>query len=168
MSLEEYFKESHYWYNGWERPCCSVLGHSFIRRLCDRWHRRSLYNDLPFSGEAHGTGGLSVIRLLKILESTDLSNFDVCLIQIGENDVKMDGEIDGRGMPTLNNHELMYALRDVVREFRRQGFQRVVFGSLFLRHNSGYNRRCKRFNKMVRNTTPTCFGITVHNSSTTT
>ena len=138
MSLKEYFKESHCWYNGWDRPYCGVIGHSFIRRLCNRWNRRSLYNDLPFSGEAHGTGGLSVISLLKILGKVDLSKFDICFVQIGENDVKMDGD-DERGVPTLNNRELM---------------QRVVFGSLFLRHNSGYNKRCKRFNKMVPNIHP--------------
>ena len=46
----------------------------------------SLCNSLPFSGEAHGTGGLSVISLLQILEQCDLSDFDICFVQIGEND----------------------------------------------------------------------------------
>lgn len=152
MSLQESFNESHYWYNGWDRPYCGVFGHSFIRRLCKRWNRRSLHNDLPFSGEAHGTGGLSVITLQQILEKrkNDLSKFDICFVQIGENDVKTD-EDDEVG---LNNHELMYALVNVVNEFRRQGVRRVVFGSLFQRHFSGYNKRCKRLNKMLRNIHP--------------
>ena len=36
----------------------------------------------------------------------------------------------------------------------RQGVQRVVFGSLFQRHESSYNMRAKRFNKMVPNIHP--------------
>ena len=39
----------------------------------------------------------------------------------------------------LNNHKLMHALTDIVEEFHRQGVRRVVFGSLFPRHHSGYN-----------------------------
>ena len=38
---------------------------------------RSLYNSLPFSGGAHGTGGLSVISLLQILELCDRSDSDI-------------------------------------------------------------------------------------------
>ena len=93
--------ESHYWDNGSSRPYCDVFGHSFIWRLvCGRWNEGSLYNSLPFSGEAHGTGGLSVISLLQILEQCDLSDFDICFVQIGENDVKTAKD-DQLG---LNNH----------------------------------------------------------------
>ena len=147
MSLHNFFTESHYWDNGSARPYCGVLGHSFIRRLCSRWNERSLYNHLPFSGEAHGTGGLSVKSLLQIVKQCDLTIFDICFIQIGENDVKTSKD-DENG---LNNHELMYALVDIVEEFERQGIRRVVFGSLFHRHHSGYNKRCNRLNKILRN-----------------
>ena len=81
-----------------------------------------MYNSLPFSGEAHGTGGLSVISPLQILEQCDLSDFDICFVQIGENDVKTAKD-DQLG---LNNHELMHALINVVNEFHRQGITRVV------------------------------------------
>ena len=150
MSLQDMFKESHYWDNGSERPYCGVFGHSFIRRLCRRWNNRSLYNNLPFSGEAHGTGGLSVTRLLQILRNSDLTPFDICFMQIGENDIKTEEDDE----LCLNNHELMYALVDVVKEFQKQGVRRVGFGSLFHRHHSGYNKRCKRLNKMLRNIHP--------------
>ena len=154
MSLLESFVESHYWDNGWDRPYCGVFGHSFIRRLCKRWNQRSLYNDLPFSGEAHGTGGLSVIDLKDVLRNNDLSKFDVCFIQIGENDVKSDKDNDRTQQKRLNNHDLMHELLGIVEEFRRHGVQRVVFGSLFQRHERSYNRRAKRFNKMVPNIHP--------------
>ena len=150
MSLQDMFKESHYWDNGSLRPYCGVFGHSFIRRLCRRWNEGSLYNSLPFSGEAHGTGGLSVISLLQILEQCDLSDFDICFVQIGENDVKTAKD-DQLG---LNNHELMHALINVVNEFHKQGVKRVVFGSLFHRHHSGYNKRCNRLNKILSNIHP--------------
>ena len=151
MSLQDYFVESHYWYNGRERPYCGVFGHSFIRRLCVRWNERTLYNDLPFSGEAHGTGGLSVLALQKKLRQSDLSKFDVCFIQIGENNIKND-DAEKKKKKTkepLNNHELMYALIEIVSEFYRQGVPRVICGNLFQRHSSSYNKHCKRFNKMV-------------------
>ena len=131
------FKES-------SRPYSGVFGHSFIRRLCRRWNEGSLYNSLPFSGEAHGTGSLSIISLLSILEQCDLSDFDICFVKIGENDVKT----------AKDNHELMNALINVVNEFHRQGVKRVVFGSLFHRHHSGYNKRCNRLNKILRNMHP--------------
>ena len=35
---------------------------------------------------------------------------------------------------------LMHLLINVVEEFHRQGVRRVVFGSLFPRHHSGYNK----------------------------
>ena len=50
----------------------------------------------------------------------------------------------------INNHELMHALINIVEEFHRQGVRRVVFGSLFPRHHSGYNKRCNRLNKLLR------------------
>ena len=132
------FKESHYWYNG-SGPYCGIFGHSFIRRLCVRWNQRSLHTDLPFSGEAHGTGGLTVDRLLQLLRQRSLSRFDVCYVQIGEND-----------MMNFSNHQLMYRLMGIINEFQRQGVRRVVFGCMFLRHDRQYNKRAKRLNKILR------------------
>ena len=83
MLLQDMFKESHYWDNGSARPYCSVLGHSFIRRLCIG----SLHNSLMFSGKAQGFDGLSVTSLLQILKQCDLNDDDICFVQIGENDV---------------------------------------------------------------------------------
>ena len=85
--------------------------------------RGIVYNSLPFSAEAHGTGGLSVTSLVQILEQCDLTDFDICFVQIGENDVKTAKD----DPPGLNNHELMHALIDIVDEFHRQG----VFFSFF-------------------------------------
>ena len=129
MSLQNMVKESHYWDNGLARPYCGVLGHSLIQRLCRiRWNEGSLYNSLPFSGEALGTGGLSVISLLQILEQCDLTDYDICFVQIGENDVKTAIKHDPLG---LNNHDLMHVLINIVKEFHRQGVRRVVFVPLF-------------------------------------
>ena len=75
--------------------------------------------------------------------------FDICFVQIGEKDIKIDNEADG-----LNKYQLMYALIDVIDEFQRQGVRDVAFGSLFQRHFSGYNKRCKRLNKLLRNIYP--------------
>lgn len=132
------FKESHYWYNG-SGPYCGVFGHSFIRRLCVRWNERSLFTDLPFSGEAHGTGSLTIDRLLQLLRGRNLSKFDVCFVQIGEND-----------MMDLSNHQLMYRLVSIIDEFRRQGVRRVAFGCMFQRLDRQYNKRAKRLNKILR------------------
>ena len=130
--------ESHYLDNGWARPYCGVLGYSFILRLCRRWNEGSLYNSLKFSGEAHGFGGLS--------DQCDLIDYDICFVQIGENDVKT-AKNDSLG---LNTHKLMPALINIVEEFQRQGVRRVVFGSLFLKHHSVYNKRCNWLNKLLR------------------
>ena len=51
------------------------------------------------------------------------------------------------GQLGINNHELIHALINIVEEFHR----RVVFGSLFPRHHSGYNKRCNRLSKLLRN-----------------
>ena len=132
------FKESHYWYSG-SGPYCGIFGHSFIRRLCVRWNQRTLPRILPFSGEAYGTGGLTLDRLLELLRQRHLAKFDVCYVQIGENDVL-----------SLSNHQLMYKLVNIIHEFQRQGVRRVVFGSLFHRHDRRYNKLCKRLNKILR------------------
>ena len=50
----------------------------------------------------------------------------------------------------INNHELMHALIYIAEEFHRQSVRRVVFGSLFPRHHSGYNKRCNPLNKLLR------------------
>ena len=50
----------------------------------------------------------------------------------------------------LNTHELMHALINIAEQFHKQGVRRVVFGSLFLRHHSVYNKRCNRLNKLLR------------------
>ena len=57
-----------------------------------------------------GTDGLSVISLLQILEQCDLTDNDICFVQIGENDVKTAKD-DPLG---LNNHDLMNALINIV------------------------------------------------------
>ena len=54
------------------------------------------------------------------------------------------------GPPGINNHELKHALINIVEEFHRQGVRRVVSGSLFHRHHSGYNKRCNWLNKLLR------------------
>ena len=89
----------------------------FYLTLCRRWNEGALNDSLPFSGEAHVTGGLSVTSLLQILEQCDLTESDICFVQIGENDVKTakDDQLD------LNNHESMHAPIDIVEEFHRQG-----------------------------------------------
>ena len=51
----------------------------------------------------------------------------------------------------LNNHDLMHALINIVEEFQRQGVRHVVFVPLFPRHHSGYNKRCNRHTKLLRN-----------------
>ena len=76
--------ESHYLDNGWARPYCAVLGYSFILRFCIRWDEGSLYNSLTFSGEAHGFSGLSVTSLFQILDQCDLTDYEICFVQIGE------------------------------------------------------------------------------------
>ena len=68
-----------------------------------------------FSGEAHGFGCLSVTSVLQILVQCDLTDYDICFVQIGENDVKTAKD-DSLG---LNNHELMHALINIVEEFHR-------------------------------------------------
>ena len=80
------FQESHYCYNR-SGPYCGIFRHSFIRRLCVRWNERSLYTNLPNTGEAHGTGSLTVDGLLQLLRDRNLAKFDVCFVQIGENDM---------------------------------------------------------------------------------
>ena len=74
-------------------------------------------------------------------------DYDICFVQIGENDVKTAKD-DPLG---LNNHDLMHVLINIVEEFHRQGVRRVVFVPLFPRHHSGYNKRCNRLNKLLRN-----------------
>ena len=68
-------------------PTAAFFGHSFIRRLCIRWNEGSLYNSLTFSREAQGFDGLSVTSLLQFLKQCDLNDYDICFVQIGENDV---------------------------------------------------------------------------------
>ena len=80
-----------------------------------------------------------MISLLQVLEQCDLTNYDICFVQIGENDAKDD--------PLgLNNHNLI-----CTEEFHRQGVRCEVFVSLFPRHHSGYNKGCNRLNKLLRN-----------------
>ena len=88
-----------------------------------------------------------MISHLQILEQCDLTDYDICFVQIGENDVKTAKD-DPLG---LNNHELMHALIIIVEVFHRQGVRRVVFVPLFPRHHSRYNKRCDRLNKLLRN-----------------
>ena len=88
-----------------------------------------------------------MICLLQILEQCDLTDYDICFVQIGENDVKTAKD-DPFGQ---NNHDLMHALINIVEEFHRQSVRRVVFVPLFPRHHSGYNKRCNRLNKLLRN-----------------
>ena len=68
-------------------------------------------------------------------------------VQIGENDVKTAKD-DPLG---LNNLDLMHALINIVEEFHRQGVRREVFVPLFPRHHNGYNKRCNRLNKLLKN-----------------
>ena len=72
----------------------------------------------------------------------DLTDYDICFVQIGENDVDP---------LSLNNHDLMHALINIDEEFHRQGVRRVVFVPLSPRHHNGYNKRCNRLNKLLGN-----------------
>ena len=86
--------------------------------------------------------------LLQILEQCDvLTDYDICFVQIGENDVKTAKD----DLLGLNNHDLMHALINIVEEFHRQGVRRVVFVPLFPRHHSGYNKRSNRLKGLLRN-----------------
>ena len=96
-------------------PYFGIYGHSFIHRLCFRWNQRTHPRIFPFSSEAYGTGGLTLDRLLELLRQRRLAKFDICYIQIGENDVL-----------SLSNHQLMYKLANIIHEFQRQGLCRVV------------------------------------------
>ena len=71
-----------------------------LRRLCRRWNQGSLYNSLTFSEEAYRFSGLLVTSLFQILDQCDLTNYDICFVQIGENEVKAAKD-DPLG---LNNH----------------------------------------------------------------
>ena len=71
------------------------------------------------------------LAFFRALRSTD---YDICFVQNGENDVKT-----AKDDPLcLNNHDLMHALINIVEEFHRQGVRRVVFVPLFPRQHSGY------------------------------
>ena len=108
-----------------------------LRRLCRIWNQGSLYNRLTFSEEAYGFGGLLVTSLVQILDQCDLTNYDICFVQIGENEVK-----------AAKND--MHALINIVEQFHRQGVRRVVFDSLVIpRHHGGYNKRCNRLNNLA-------------------
>ena len=61
----------------------ALLWRSFTLRFCIRWNE-GLYNSLTFKGEAHGFGGLSVTSILQILDHCDLTDYDICFVQIGE------------------------------------------------------------------------------------
>ena len=69
---------------------------------------------------------ISLLQILKhSLRSTD---YDICFVQIGENDVKT-----AKDDPlSLNNHDLTHALINIVGEFYRQGVRHVVFVPQFL------------------------------------
>ena len=89
-----------------------------------------------------------MISLLQILEQCDLTDYDICFVQIGENDVKTAIKDDRHG---LNNYDLVHVLINIVKDFHRQGVRRVVFVPLLARHHSRYNKRCNRLNKLLRN-----------------
>ena len=102
------FKESHYWDNGWARPY-TVLYYAFAEgETRDRYTTAFIVSE-----EAHGLSGLSVTSLLQILHQCDLTDYDICFAQIGENDVKTAKD-DPLG---LNNQELTHALISIVEEF---------------------------------------------------
>ena len=132
------FQDSHYW-NNQRGPYCGVFGHDFVRRLCTRWNHGRLHTDLPYSGEAHGTDGLTLDQLLQLLQDRQLAKFDVCFVQIGEND-----------MFSMNFWMLMKRLVRIVEEFQLQGVRRVVFGCMFQRHDRLYNKRAKLVNKILQ------------------
>ena len=51
------------------------------------------------------------ISLLQILEQCDLTDYDICFVQIGENDVKT-----AKDDPlSLDNHDLMHVLINIVK-----------------------------------------------------
>ena len=64
-----------------------------------------------------------MISHLQNLEQCDLTDYDICFVQIGGNVVKTAKD-DPLG---LNNDDLMHALINIVEEFHRQGVRRVVF-----------------------------------------
>ena len=88
-----------------------------------------------------------MISLLQILEQCNLTDYDICFVQIGGNAVKTAKD-DPFG---LNKHYLMHALINIGEEFHTWGVRRVVFFPLLPRHHSGYNKRCNQLNKLLRN-----------------
>jgi len=135
--MNRLFQENFYWGDG-RQPYCGIFGHSFIRRLCTRWNQGNLPRNLPFSGKAHGVGGLNTAGLHQLLRRCNLSKFDIVFIQIGEND-----------MLSMSNHKLMYALVAIYNELKQQGVKHVAFGSMFHRHHRQYNKMAKRLNKIL-------------------
>ena len=81
----------------------TLLGQRLDESLLWRfWHLRRLCRrcSLTFSEEAYGFGGLLVTSLFQILDQCDLTNYDICFVQIVENEVKVAKD-DPLG---LNNH----------------------------------------------------------------
>ena len=132
MSLQDMFKESRYRDNGWARLYCGIHGHSFILRLCRMWNEGSLYNSLYILGRSS-----QIRRSISHQPSSDFRPVRALLTMTSA--LSRSGKMMSRQL-RLNNHELMHALINIVEEFHRQGVRRVVFGSLFLRHQSLYNK----------------------------
>lgn len=118
-----------------EKAC--IIGHSFIRRLIERWQKEQI--PLPdFSFDAFGTGGLKLPALLNIISSNDFSMYRAVFIQAGENDVME------RSM--AQNKQLLLQIYD---ELKRQGVGDIAFGELFPRHDRQFNRRVTLLNKVL-------------------
>ena len=128
--------QTHYWDNS-SGPYYGILGHSLIRRLCVRWNQRN-HTELPYSGDAHGTGSLIVDELLHLLRNRNVAKFDIGFVEIRGND-----------MMYLTSHQLMYRLLLIVNEFQQQGVRPDAFGCMFLCHDRQYNKRAKRLKKIL-------------------
>ena len=103
-----------------------------------RWNWRHSNRELPpFSGKVHEICSLGVRHLLQLLRERNLSKFDICFVQISENDIMY-----------LSNHQLMYALVDIVREFQWQCSDISCLVPCFI--DCQYNKRARRLNKVLR------------------
>ena len=78
-----------------------------------------------------------MISLLQILEQCDLTDYDICFVQIGENDVKTAKN----DLFDLNNHDLMHALINIIEEFQRQGVRHVTCLSPYSLATIGFRPR---------------------------
>ena len=139
------YLESDYLDNGWARPYCGVLGVHFYSTPLQKMERGIVIqqpNVLDRSSRIQRSFSHQPSSDFRPVRPYRLRHL---LCPDRGHDVKTAKD-DSLG---LNTHELMHALINIVEQFHKQGVRRVVFGSLFLRHHSVYNKRCDRLNECM-------------------